>query len=273
MPIELVNMNMNKLVNFPTVHYITLYENIDRNNFMIEQLTKYGIPYQMHPNHRYTTFQDSVNIIWPHGPDTAKLEDFKVFSHPGTIISYLIAMKHWYDNTHEEHAIFCDDDMSFESIDHWNFTWQEFVHGLPCDWECVQLVRINNWNHGLINNHKIEIPSLKLRTREWDDYGGAALFKRAYVKKILDRHWIDSKSFNFQIQLNDFFYYATIENLLFINLTHAVYNVPMLLEKPFPTTLDIPQLTYCHWKSYEYYSTLWKLYGTDLPFGYFMNHT
>jgi len=259
---------MSKVTNFPTVNYITLYENVARMEFMNEQLSRYGIRYMVWLNHRYTTFAHTINLVWPEIiPEEEEI--FRGFSHPGTVISYLTAMKNWYDTTNEEYAIFCDDDMSFESIDHWSFTWQEFLDKLPEDWECVQLVRINNWSPGLINNGmKAEIPSLTMRVREWDDFGAAGLFTREYVKKILDRHWIDPLNFNFQIPYpggSDMFYYATIENVLFTNLNSTVYNVPLLMEKPFPTTLDIPQAVYSHLKSYEYCSALWNLYGQDLP--------
>lgn len=260
---------MSKVTNFPTVNYITLYENVSRMEFMSEQLVRYGIRHVPCLNHRYTTFQHKVNILWPHIIKEEETDIFRGFSHPGTVISYLTAMRNWYDTTSEEYAIFCDDDMSFESIDHWSFTWQEFVDNLPQDWECVQLVRINNWDPGLVNNGiKAEIPSLTMRVREWDDFGGAGLFKRSYVKKILDRHWIDSTNFNFHIPNKhdaQMFYYATIENVLFTNLSDTVYNVPLLMEKPFSTTLDVPQAVYSHLKSYEYCSALWKLYGQDLP--------
>jgi len=268
---------MSKLTNFPTVNYITLYENIARMEFMNEQLSRYGIRYVPCLNHRYTTFQHTVNLVWPEIiPEETEI--FRGFSHPGTVISYLTAMRNWYNTTNEEYAIFCDDDMSFESIDHWSFTWQEFLDMLPNDWECVQLVRINNWIPGLNNNgFKVEVPALRMRVKEWDDFGGAGLFKREYVKKILDRHWISPLDFNFEIPSRydpGFFNYATIENVLFSHLADTVvYNVPLLMEKPFPTTLDVPQDIYSHLKSYEYYSTLWRLYGSDLPLPVFMNQT
>ena len=267
---------MSKLTNFPAVNYITLYENIARMEFMNEQLTRYGIRHIPCLNHRYTTFQHRVNIVWPDIiPENT--ESFRAYSHPGTIISYLTAMKNWYDTTNEEYAIFCDDDMSFESIDCWSFTWQEFVDQLPQDWECVQLVRINLWQPGLINfDMKPELPSLLFRVKQHSDFGGAGLFKREYIKKILDRHWIDSSNFNFQIQSKydpHFYNYATIENVLFSFLTDTVYNMPLLMEKPFPTTLNVPKQEYSHLKSYEYCSTLWKLYGQDLPLSLIMNQT
>ena len=267
---------MSKLTNFPTVNYITLYENTARMEFMNEQLTRHGIRYMVCLNHRYTTFQHKVNITWPNIIEE-ETETFRGFSHPGTVISYLTAMKNWYDTTNEEYAIFCDDDMSFESIDHWSFTWQEFLDKLPTDWEAVHLVRINNWHVGLINNGiKFEMPTLQLRKREWDDFGAAGLFKREYIKKILDRHWIDPLNFNFQIPYNDdseMFYYATIENVLFNKLCNTVYNIPLLVEYPFPTTMNVQRMLYSHDRSYEYYSTLWKMYGRDLPLRYIMNQS
>jgi hypothetical protein len=243
--------------------------------FMNEQLARYGIRHKPCLNHRYTTFEHTVNILWP-DIVAESAEAFRGFSHPGTVISYLTAMKNWYDTTNEEYAIFCDDDMSFESIDHWSFTWQEFMDKLPADWEAVHLVRINNWNYGLMNNAiKFEIPTLQLRKKEWDDFGSAGLFKREYIKKILDRHWISPLNFNFCItdSTPGWFYYATIENVLFSGLCNTVYNIPLLVEKSFSTTLNVTRSTYSHDKSYEYYSTLWKMYGPDLPLWYIMNQS
>jgi hypothetical protein len=241
---------------------------------MNEQLTRYGIRGMPCLNHRYTTFQHSVNIVWPN-INEQEADWFRGYSHPGTNISYLTAMRNWYDTTNEEYAIFCDDDMSFESIDHWSFTWQEFIDNLPENWECVQLVRINGWSPGLVNNGiKAEVPSLTMRVRESNDFGGAGLFKREYIKKILDRHWINSTNFNFTITSkydSNYFLWAVIENVLFSHLADTVYNVPLLVEYPFPTTLDVPQEVYSHLKSYEYYSALWKLYGQDLPLRLIMN--
>ena len=258
---------MNKLENFPTVNYINLHESVDRRLFMNSQIEKYGLKSNPYFTDRYNVFNDQIEIR------CATESDFQ----RGNNISYLNAMKRWYENTNDDYGFFCDDDMSFESVEFWTFTWQEFMDSLPTDWQCVQMVRINIWESGLRNYGNFDLPSIQFRHRAWNDYGCAAIFKRTYVKKVLDRHCIDTDVYNFSIpSRNDpnYYFYPIVESLLYREISDAVYNVPLLLENQNFKSVVHPndaENRLPHNISYKYYSGLWKLFGSELPLSYIIN--
>ena len=258
---------MNKLENFPTVNYINLHESVDRRLFMNSQIEKYGLKSNPYFTDRYNVFKDQIEIR------CATESDFQ----RGNNISYLNAMKRWYENTNDDYGFFCDDDMSFESVEFWTFTWQEFMDSLPTDWQCVQLIRINIWDPGMKNYGVFDMPSLQIRERAWNDYGCAAIFKRDYVKKVLDRHWISNNVYNFTIPSRsdpNYFYYPIVESLLYREVSDGVYNVPLLLENQTFESVVHPndaENRLPHNISYKYYSGLWKLFGSELPLSYIIN--
>lgn len=262
---------MNKLENFPTVNYINLHESVDRRLFMNSQIEKYGLKSNPYFTDRYAAFKDQIQISLdlPEGNWQGGQE--------GNNISYLSAMKKWYNTTDEEYGFFCDDDISFETVDYWTFTWQEFLDNLPQDWQCVQLVRINIWEPGIKNYGIFEIPAIQIRERSWGDFGCAAIFKREYVKKVLDRHCISPNNYDFNIRKRDnwnFILFPIVESLLYREISDGVYNCPLLLENQiFESTVhpNDADARLPHNISYKYYSGLWKLFGSELPLSYIIN--
>jgi hypothetical protein len=253
----------NKLKNFPVVNYPNLRTSSNRQEFMKNQLDHYGLKGNQYLTDRYDEIKDQIHIDCQISMDQC---------HPGTNTSYLNLLKQWYDQADEQIGLFCDDDISFETIDHWNFTWQDFLDHLPEDWQCVQLIRINLWESNLSYHGREEIPNLKIRNRMWDDYGSSFLCKRSYVKKLLDRHLRGENSYDFSIPCAGDaggFLFPIAEHLLFREIcNNQIFNVPILLENQtfdsdiHPNMLAGQRLE--HVKSYEYYSGLWKTYGKDL---------
>jgi hypothetical protein len=258
-----------KLEGFPTVHYPSLIEFPERREFMTSQFEKYGIKKtKLLLTDRYEKIKHQYTLI--------DQEDLITHGHPGNIISYITLLKDWYDNSDEEYAIFCDDDMDFMSIDYWSFTWKEFISSLPKDWECIQLVRIQEWlkGHMMIYGQR-QTPSLTIREQEWCDYGTALLVKKSYAKKILDRHYINNNTIETTVRGRPGevrFFWPLIENVLFKNLG-KVYNFPLFIEKcAFESFLKkqiggkISDQTwnakrYPHTRSREIYENMWKNYG------------
>jgi hypothetical protein len=139
------------------------------------------------------------------------------------------------------------------------------------------MVRINIWESGLRNYGNFDLPSIQFRHRAWNDYGCAAIFKRTYVKKVLDRHCIDTDVYDFSIlSRNDpnYYFYPIVESLLYREISDAVYNVPLLLENQnFKSVVhpNDPEARSPHTLSYKYYSGLWKMFGSELPLSYIIN--
>ena len=225
-----------KLNGLPTIHYPSLIEFPERQEFMQRQFNKFGInKTKLLLTDRYEKIKDKYTLTDPHN----FLNPERLMCHPGNVISYVSLIKEWYDTSDEECAIFCDDDMDFISIDYWPFSWREFIDALPKNWQCIQLVRIQEWNgHNDVIYGEQVFPSLQIRRRLWNDWGTALLITKAYAKKILDRHYVSEYVIDIDIiddpakHNGDIFYlWPLIENVLFRALDDDnVYNFPLLLE-------------------------------------------
>jgi GR25 family glycosyltransferase involved in LPS biosynthesis len=218
-----------KLKNFPSVNYTSLYESTDRRKYMQGQFDHYGITKtNVYLTERFNKISSMINVT---GSGSLMKE---VVIQMGTIISHLNLLRNWYVSTDEEYAIFCEDDVSFESIDHWNFTWDDFVQHLPADWNGVQLTKVQMpyCNPEGESNLKIKLT----RGRWWGAY---SLFRRSYVKILLDRTCQGYNSYNLDsIDIYGVPYGPIIENLLYLQ-TAGVYNFPMLVENAnFGTTFE-----------------------------------
>lgn len=217
---QLLSMNpfKHKLAGFPTVYYTSLVESEDRREFMRNQFQKYGISHKPFLTKR-------LSDITPQ-PKISHNVDISTNNAAGVCIGHLDNLKQWYDTTDEEYAIFCEDDHDFSSIDHWPFTWKEFVDNLPKDWGCIQLIRIIAPIDGFfdISSHDDIKQDLNLKIKYGRWWGTAALMKRSWVKKVLDRH-IQGDTYNLEVPGYECF----VENNLFYAID-VLYNFPLLTE-------------------------------------------
>ena len=101
----------------------------------------------------------------------------------GPVTSHLKAIREWLQTTDDECAFFCEDDLSLETVQYWNFTWEEFVDILPKNWDCVQLCLLREY----FSDFKIEF-----RNRCWCDWSACAyLITRKYAQNLVDTYYYD----------------------------------------------------------------------------------
>jgi len=197
----------NKLNNFPTVYYTSLQESIDRQKNITEQFQKYGITPIPIISKRFVESDDIVTGKYLHQLNNGT---------KGCCVSHLKAIKQWYDSTEEEYGFFCEDDLSLETVQYWNFTWEEFMKKIPKDSECFQLLTIRG-----------NFDTFELRERYWDDWGATAyIIGRDYAKKIID-NYIKGNTYHLEIPNNDIM--PLIENILFSSIGKT-YTVPLFVE-------------------------------------------
>lgn len=212
---------VNKLKNFPPINFISITESERRRELLYKKFNQYELD-NITP-HVFERYDDSKHTFV--GDSGKRL----LGAGRGPTTSHLKAIKNWYFNTDEEYAFFCEDDLSLETVEYWNFTWEDFFNNLPSDWECVQLcwVRENIFNFSK--------DGLSLRPRCWCDWSACAyLMTRSHAKKLISNYYRDG-DFNLEcvgddISLRpDWALRPTAETVVFSNLS-PIYSFPLFVE-------------------------------------------
>ena len=196
-----------KLKGLPSVRYVTLEDDTTRQELLTKQFQQYNItPIPI----KSKRFAESNDII------TGKYANSLTDPVKGCTVSHLKAFKDWYYNTDESYGFFCEDDLSLETVEYWNFTWEEFVTHLPSNWEAVQLLTIRG-----------EFNQIRLRERLWDDWAITAyILKRDYVKQIIQQCCI-GETYNLEVKNSEIMPIG--ESLFFTNFG-KVYTCPLFVE-------------------------------------------
>jgi len=202
-----------KLQNFPPVYYVSLEESTDRQQHLEKQFREHGIV--NYTPMIFKRFAECNDVI--HGRYVHTLNS----SNKGASTSHLKSIKKWLTETNEPYAVFFEDDVSFETVQYWNFTWNDFMRNLPTDCEAVQLM----W----VRPHMVKI---EFRERYPDDWSATAfMLTRSYGQKLLDRFMIAGEEFNYD--MGDF--QPIVENVMFSS--GKVYTIPLFIEETaLPTT-------------------------------------
>jgi hypothetical protein len=203
------NRLKNPLANFPSVYYISLEECVDRRNNLIEQFKKYNV----------TNIKGIISKRFAESDDIVEGKYINQLTGGaiGCVVSHLKALKDWYYNTDEDYAFFCEDDISLETVEYWNFTWDDFINSLPDDAEYVQLLVIRD-----------SFKTFGIHEREWDDWAAstAYIITREYAKKVIDTYCIGD-TYKLEIPFHDIL--PIVENILCVG--HGkVYSIPLIVE-------------------------------------------
>lgn len=204
----------NILSNFPSVYYISLDESVDRRKKLHEQFKKYNIDnYTPILSKRFAECKDLL-----HGPYVHSLSN----SNKGCTTSMLRAIRKWITETQDQIAVFCEDDISFSTVEYWSFTWSEFFDRLPADWECVQMMWV-----------RPTMTEIKLRDRRWEDWAVSMyMMKRHIGIELLQRFYPNGDS-NFYLDVG--IYQPIVENIIYSS--GKVYTIPLFVEEiSLPTT-------------------------------------
>jgi len=197
----------NKLSNFPKAYYMSLEESVDRRNNLEKQFSEYGVKLNPIISKRFHESGDVVTGKYSH-----QLND----GTKGCAVSHLKAIKCWYESTNDEYAFFCEDDLSLETVEYWDFTWQNFIEKLPSDWDCVQLLTVRS-----------NFETYDIRERLWDDWGATAyIITRNYAEKII-KTYCNGDVYNLEIPEIEIM--PLVENILFTSLGKT-YTIPLFVE-------------------------------------------
>ena len=213
-------MKKNKLENFPSVYYISLEESTDRQKNLEKQFAEYGITPTAIISKRYSESDDEI---------TGKFLDQMNGGTIGCAVSHIKAIRKWYEETDEEYAFFCEDDLSLETIQYWDFTWEEFIETIPEGSLYVQLLLIRD-------NYE----TFEIRKKLWDDWAATAyILTREYAKLLVDSYSLGEKKFHLEIPSVNNYSVPLVENILFETVNKGGAAVPLFVEDvKFATTFS-----------------------------------
>jgi FkbM family methyltransferase len=213
-------MKNNKLENFPSVYYISLEESADRQKNLEKQFAEYGITPTAIISKRYSESDDEI---------TGKFLDQMNGGTIGCAVSHIKAIRKWYEETDEEYAFFCEDDLSLETIQYWDFTWEEFIETIPEGSLYVQLLVIRD-------NYE----TFEIRKKLWDDWAATAyILTREYAKLLVDSYCRGEKKFHLEIPGVNNYAVPLVENILFETVNKGGSVIPLFVEDvKFATTFS-----------------------------------
>lgn len=166
------NKSAYKLKNFPEIYYINLDSQPERKDSIEEQFKYWELENYTRISAYDGTEDDLGHILIGSYPDNMTSGEI------GCVTSHLKAIKHWLDTSDSEVAIFMEDDIDLSTVSYWNFTWDQFYHKIPYNWDCVQLAIICTGPLH-VNLHK----------RFVNDFSTACyILNRHYAEKIIKYH-------------------------------------------------------------------------------------
>ena len=171
----------NRRKGFPIINWITLLDSKERQERMLDQFHRFGMS-----DHMIAAFdgrhQDFKNTSFVTGSFFDKMNSGEI----ATTCSHLLAIKLWYEMSEDDYGFFCEDDITFETINYWNKSWDDFIKDLPKGWKAIQL--------SLIKDDPLTEENMKFHIREWNDWSvGVYILSREYARKIIDKYIIDGK--------------------------------------------------------------------------------
>lgn len=254
-----------KLEGLPSIHYITLEESIERQTVLENYFKNFNISnYKQHVFKRISDEElfNNYKFFGPYVDSSTNLTK-KI------LISHFSVLRDWYENTDEPCTLIFEDDVSFETVQYWNFTWKEFKKKLPKNWNCIQLSII------LLNPEISEYYQFSVREpwRRGHWSSAAYLVKRKYVKHLLDTYNPEPNVFNFDIKGTNII--PDAESVLFLDIKQRVYVFPLFVYN-YPkfyinheSIANQPHIP----KSYTGVINWWKTTGKNLSTNQIINHS
>lgn len=243
-----------KFEGFPSVNFISVTECDDRRSLLYQKFEEYGIS-NVTP-HVYDRYKDEEHKI-----ESSLLHRLSIGSR-GPVTSHLKAIKEWYNQTNEPYTFICEDDLGFQTVKYWNFTWKEFFDSLPNDWGCIQLCLLRE---------DFNVFQTGFRSRCWCDWSGCAyLISREHAKKLIDTYYPEDVFIldyvgEDQFVREEWARIPVIETIIYSNLSR-VYMFPLFIEdvENCPSSyfnaagIRTGETDYYHKNSFDTILNMWK---------------
>lgn len=242
----------NNLKNCPTIYYISSEKFKNRHKIIDTTLNFYGL------NYKSNIFSEEEDKNTNYCINNFFLNDGDPRPNYVTL-SHLKTIKKWLDESNDDIAFFIEDDISFETVEYWNFTIEDFIKIIPQNFDGIQLHIIKE-NGDDFNFKKPEIRKLN----DWSL--GAYILKRNYAKKLIE-YYINDNFYNL-ILPHPYSDYQSIPEYI-IYLPGLFYSFPLFVENVnvettfnhLQTNIEIKNNIIQkanHYSSYEKVIKFWK---------------
>lgn len=161
------------LEGLPHIYYINLDDRKDKNQYMVQLLTGYNLPYTR------ISATDGKKSVKPFldGNIPDKLKQTEI----ACCISHLRAIREWLTTSDTEVAMFCEDDLSLDTVLYWNSTWKQFMKRVPFYWDILQCCITYHPNHP---------PVMNIHMHQTTDFSCVCyVLHRKYAMKLMDLYW------------------------------------------------------------------------------------
>ena len=244
------NKSAYKLAGLPPIYYINLDGEPERKIYMESQLKYWEIENYERISGYDGRDDDLSSIIKGRYPENMSSGEI------GCTTSHLKAIKHWYETSDSPCAIIAEDDLNFETVRCWNFTWKDFYSKIPYDWDVVQIAIICTGTLFAI-----------LHKRFVNDFSTAAyLINRHHAEKLLKFHVRGDK-----YKLDQGVKPRAVADDLIYNSGNT-YSVPLLLYKlEMGSSIHPEHIEIFHRQNHEGILNFWQQSGVDLSIDTLMN--
>lgn len=173
----LEHTGLNKLNGFAPVYVINMERSKNRKDYIDDHFKKYGVSDYTFLKAVDGSIEDLSDLIINY--DLLNITK----GEAACSLSHLKAIELWLSSSDSEYGIIVEDDVSFETVDFWNFEWTDFLNSVTKKYDILQLA--------IINNFKV---NPRLHLREFLDWSASVyLIKRGYAEKLIQKHKVKDK--------------------------------------------------------------------------------
>lgn len=237
------NKSIYKLKNLPHIYYLNLDDQTERRKYMESQFQYWGVDNYTRISAYDGRTDDLSHILKGRYPEMMTSGEI------GCTTSHLKAIQHWYNTSNEPYAIIMEDDCSFDLLNYWSFTWDDFMCRVPYDWDVIQLAIICTGNLHVV-----------LHKRFVNDFSTACyLISRHHAEKLIKHHIRGDK-----YRLDNGVKPRPVADDLIYNSGNT-YSIPLFLYKiELGSDIHPDHVDVFHKSSYEALYNFWSTSGFKL---------
>ena len=245
------NKSAYKLKKLPSIYWLNL-DSEDQRKIYMETQFKY---WEIENHTRISGFDGRVDDVCEHLSGIAP--DNMSTSEIGCCMSHLKAIKKFYQETDDDYCLILEDDVSFDTVKYWNFSWKDFLSKLPYDWDCLQLTTICTGDiHVTLHHYFI------------NDFSAAAyLITRHHAEKIIKNH-VRGEKFKLDNGVNP---RAVSEDTIFGS--GKTYSIPLFLYRlDLGSAIHPEHIDIFHKGSHDALTNFWQHQGHEMSIEDFMRY-